>query len=443
MGKKKGPSALRRPLTAYQEFLAEERPRILLQQPDLHNNDVNKELGKRWKNLGEIEKQKYKQISERKKEASLTVGSQNREEMQEKTSKKKARKKKDPAAPKLPLSSFLEFGKLERPKVLEDLGNISVVEMGRELGRRWQSLSSEEKEIFDKKAKENREVYEEEKKRYEGSRFQADKVVLATSPDSVPSTSVISTPSLDFDPSSQPDPGPHDQEALPNHLHPDPVLGTRPPRQDLSHEPAIQLQDLGFAKQKKYPWHPALKTGELGRGTRVKVQFFGTGQTGTVDKSKWIAHSEQVESRIKSPSLMKAVAFKRGLEQLRSLRAKLENNKEYNVTASGIEFVPEVGVRKFRNLKKMIYRRRRRKTCDRWRGRCSRRRGVGSGGAEIVTGPASSGTKPRLMQETVVREDQSKLGSPARRGLSVAIQSVTSAFHSTLSLWLITGILNF
>ena len=46
------------------------------------------------------------------------------------------------------------------------------------------------------------------------------------------------------------------------------------------------------------------------------------------------------------------MAFKKGLEQLRSLRAKLENSNEHNVTASGIEFVPEVSTRRFRKINK-------------------------------------------------------------------------------------------
>ena len=42
----------------------------------------------------------------------------------------------------------------------------------------------------------------------------------------------------------------------------------------------ILLENLGFAKQSKYPWHPALKKGLLAKGSRVSVQFFGTGQSG-------------------------------------------------------------------------------------------------------------------------------------------------------------------
>ena len=37
---------------------------------------------------------------------------------------------KDPAAPKRPMSSFFLFGEEERPRVMAELGNISVEEVG-------------------------------------------------------------------------------------------------------------------------------------------------------------------------------------------------------------------------------------------------------------------------------------------------------------------------
>ena len=47
--------------------------------------------------------------------------------------KRKSKKPKDPLAPKSPLSSYMEFVKEERPKVIIDLGSPNLVGMGREL----------------------------------------------------------------------------------------------------------------------------------------------------------------------------------------------------------------------------------------------------------------------------------------------------------------------
>ena len=115
--------------------------------------------------------------------------------------------------------------------------------------------------------------------------------------------------------------------------------------------PSLNATDLGFAKQKKYSWHPALKVGMLAKGTRVKVQFFGTGQTGIVDAKNWVTYSVKTESRIKSQELMKDVAFRNGLIELHNLHQKLMVDPT-SVSAPGISFVPEVGARKFRNLDK-------------------------------------------------------------------------------------------
>ena len=52
----------------------------------------------------------------------------------------KNRKKRDPMAPKRPISAFLEFTRDERPKILAELGPKSFGEVSRELGSRWRSL---------------------------------------------------------------------------------------------------------------------------------------------------------------------------------------------------------------------------------------------------------------------------------------------------------------
>ena len=66
----------------------------------------------------------------------------------------------------------------------------------------------------------------------------------------------------------------------------------------------ISVLDLGFAKQRFYPWHPALKTNSVARGSRISVTYFGTAQTGTVDKAKWVPYSELSEAKICSPLLL-------------------------------------------------------------------------------------------------------------------------------------------
>ena len=90
-----------------------------------------------------------------------------------------------------------------------------------------------------------------------------------------------------------------------------------------SEEEKINAEDLGFARQKGYNRHPALKTGEGSRGQRIKVKYFGTYETGTVDRVKWVRYSEQSESKICSTKLLVKPEFKLALEQLKNMLRKI------------------------------------------------------------------------------------------------------------------------
>ena len=243
------------------------------------------------------------------------------------TTAPKPKKKKDPLAPKLPLSSFMEFGKQERSKIKADLGIMTLSEVGRELGRRWRGLGKDQKEVFEKKSKENRATYNMEKEMFEKERLEKESLESNEgSPNPVPDSS-------------------SDLQAQDAHS----VLRRV---DDDSMKESIELSDLGFARQKNFPWHPALRIGTLARGTRVKVTFFGTGQSGIVDKSKWLVYSDQAEDRIKTPNLMKTSAFKLGLQQMKNLRNKMKRDQGVPVSDPGIDFTPQIGSRRFKALNK-------------------------------------------------------------------------------------------
>ena len=89
-----------------------------------------------------------------------------------KTRKKNTRRKemKDPAAPKRPLSSFFLFADEERPKVMAELGNISVGEVGKEMGRRWAELDKDKKGKYETIQAKAKAKYEEEMKNYQPSK---------------------------------------------------------------------------------------------------------------------------------------------------------------------------------------------------------------------------------------------------------------------------------
>ena len=73
---------------------------------------------------------------------------------------------KDPMAPKKPIGPFMEFSREQRRMVDSNLKRLSVVEAGKELGRRWKCLNNEEKQKYVDKSKENQENYAKEMEEY-------------------------------------------------------------------------------------------------------------------------------------------------------------------------------------------------------------------------------------------------------------------------------------
>ena len=235
---------------------------------------------------------------------------------------------------------------------MEDLGSLSIGEVGKELGRRWKDLPKEEKEKFEEKSKDNREKFEVEmgeykaRKKDENTGSEGESLINPQTGSSLlppassdhplqkdnPEPDPISHGHRDPPPSNNPDPIPHE--------HPD------PPPSDI-----LKLENLGFAKQKGFSFHPALKTGEIAGGTRIKVTYFGTGQTEIIDASKWHKYSSCVEEKLCTKKLRKDPAFRNGLNQLKGLLSKLQTSKG-EVTSSGITFSANSGERRLRKLNK-------------------------------------------------------------------------------------------
>jgi len=90
--------------------------------------------------------------------------------VREKPAKKaKTKKKKDANAPKRGKSSFMYFGDEWRPKLKEENPELTVPEMGKALGEKWKTLTAEEKEPYEEKAKEDKVRYEKAKAEYDAA----------------------------------------------------------------------------------------------------------------------------------------------------------------------------------------------------------------------------------------------------------------------------------
>lgn len=86
-----------------------------------------------------------------------------------KESKRKTggKKKKDPSAPKRPLSAYMFFANAKRKELMAENPKKTVGELGKELGALWKNLSEDDKKPYAKQAVKDKSRYEEEMKSYQ------------------------------------------------------------------------------------------------------------------------------------------------------------------------------------------------------------------------------------------------------------------------------------
>merc|ERR1712127_986082 len=157
----KGPNAPKKPLSAYFLFSQEERLKVKAEFPDYSITEAAKELGRRWAQIDPAIKQSYEQRyqeSRRQYEQALQAY-------------KPQKKKKDPNAPKQPLSAYFLFSQEERLKVKAEHPNYSICEIAKELGRRWADMNPEVKQHYQARAEEERQKYDVDMASYRQGTF--------------------------------------------------------------------------------------------------------------------------------------------------------------------------------------------------------------------------------------------------------------------------------
>jgi len=124
---------------------------------------VAKELGRRWATIDPAIKHSYEQRyqeSRRQYEQALQAY-------------KPQKKKKDPNAPKQPLSAYFLFSQEERLKVKAEHPNYSICEVAKELGRRWADMAPEVKQRYQQMAEEGRQKYDQDMAAYRQGNYTA------------------------------------------------------------------------------------------------------------------------------------------------------------------------------------------------------------------------------------------------------------------------------
>jgi high mobility group protein B2 len=166
----KDPNAPKKPLSAYFLFSQDERLKVKAEYPDYSITEVAKELGRRWAAIEPSVKTSYEhryQDSRRQYEQALQAY-------------KPQKKKKDPNAPKQPLSAYFIFSSEERLKVKAEHGSYSICEVAKELGRRWADMQPEVKQRYQQMAEEGRQKYDQNMAAYRQGNY-----TNPTSPDGI------------------------------------------------------------------------------------------------------------------------------------------------------------------------------------------------------------------------------------------------------------------
>lgn len=170
--KKKDPGAPKRPLSAYNIFFREMRPKVKDENRTGTFHDIARKLGEIWNSLPEEEKRPYIEAASQEKER-YDAEMENYDQMLQTAypadlnkPRRRKRRKKEPGAPTRPLSAYnIYFGEI-RNDVKKSQENLSFGEIGKLIARRWKDLSVEEKRLYEERAGQDRQRYINEMKQY-------------------------------------------------------------------------------------------------------------------------------------------------------------------------------------------------------------------------------------------------------------------------------------
>ena len=118
-------------------------------------SEVSKYMAEKWRNLDEAERAKWDEVAKKDRERyetelALFPGPK---------PKPKQRPKKDPTAPKRPMSAFLAFSQKYRATIRKNDPTVHNRDVSKKLSDMWKNLPEEEKNEFIERESKEREVY--------------------------------------------------------------------------------------------------------------------------------------------------------------------------------------------------------------------------------------------------------------------------------------------
>ncbi|XP_064608468.1 high mobility group protein B1-like [Liolophura sinensis] len=154
-------------MTAYAFFVQTCREEHKRMHPDesVVFAEFSRKCSAKWKVMSEKEKMRFEDMAKRDKERFEREMSTYVPPKGEPTGKRK-RKNKDPNAPKRGLSAFFFFCNEERAKVKAANPSLSMGEIARELGKRWEKVQGASRSKYEQDAARDKARYEQEMQAY-------------------------------------------------------------------------------------------------------------------------------------------------------------------------------------------------------------------------------------------------------------------------------------
>jgi high mobility group protein B1 len=156
-------------MSAYTFFVQTCREEHRKKHPNENVNftEFSKKCAERWKQMTEKEKKRFAEMADKDK---LRYDREMSSYTPPAGEGGRKRKKKDPNAPKRPLSAFFLFCHDERPAVKVIFPTYSVGEVAKELGDRWNKVTPDMKSKYEQKAVQDKQRYEKEMTSYKNKK---------------------------------------------------------------------------------------------------------------------------------------------------------------------------------------------------------------------------------------------------------------------------------
>jgi len=137
-------------------------------------SEFSKKCADQWKPMSDQEKQRFHRMAQNDKQRyESEMASYSPPAGDKSSGGKRKRSAKDPNAPKRALSAFFWFCNDERPKVKATMGEATVCDVAKELGRRWNGCSEDVKAKYVALAAKDKARYEKSMSSYKSTKTGA------------------------------------------------------------------------------------------------------------------------------------------------------------------------------------------------------------------------------------------------------------------------------